>query len=219
MSAEPLNEALLSTATPWCAPVQTIAEITSTNEELLSRGEAGAPTGTLLFAERQTAGRGQFRRPWASATGLGLWFSLLLRIEVNDRTIPMLSGFAAVALMETFGSLSVRDCGIKAPNDLLLGGKKVAGILVETRVGRDPFAVVGIGLNVNHTLTDFPPDLQAHATSLALADGSQYDRNKVASLLLIHLGKNERLMTEDPGALLARWNELLLLPRQHPTIA
>lgn len=218
MSAEPLNEALLSRATPWCAPVQTIGEITSTNEELLSRGEVGAPAGTLLFAERQTAGRGQFRRPWASAPGLGLWFSLLLRMEVNDRTIPVLSGFAAVALMETFGSLGVKNCGIKAPNDLLLGGKKVAGILVETRIGRDPFAVVGIGLNVNHTLTDFPSDLRAHATSLALARGSQYDRNKVASMLLTHLGENERLMREDPGTLLARWNEFLLLPRQHPTI-
>ncbi|MCX6960365.1 MAG: biotin--[acetyl-CoA-carboxylase] ligase [Verrucomicrobia bacterium] len=212
MSAEPLNEALLSAASPWGAPVQVLEETSSSNDELLRMGEEGASAGSLIFTERQTAGRGQFQRPWASAPGLGLWFSLLLRLEINDGSIPSLSAFAAVAIVQTAGALGIADCGIKAPNDVLIAGRKAAGILIETRMGKSPtsFAVVGIGLNVNHSLPDFPPELQDRATSLALASGALRDRNMVATLLLTHLGENERLMRENPQALHARWNELLI---------
>ncbi len=192
--------------------MQVLEETSSSNDELLRMGEEGAPAGTLVFTDRQTAGRGQFRRPWASAPGLGLWFSLLLRLEINDGTIPSLSAFAAVAVAQTAGALGIADCGIKAPNDVLIAGRKAAGILIETRMGKSPasFAVVGIGLNVNHARPDFPPELQDRATSLALASGALHDRNRVAALLLTHLGENERLLRENPQALLARWNQLLI---------
>ena len=192
--------------------MQVLEENSSSNDELLRMGEEGAPAGTLVFTDRQTAGRGQFRRPWASAPGLGLWFSLLLRLEINDGTIPSLSAFAAVAVAQTAGALGIADCGIKAPNDVLIAGRKAAGILIETRMGKSPasFAVVGIGLNVNHARQDFPPELQDRATSLALASGALHDRNRVAALLLTHLGENERLLRENPQALLARWNQLLI---------
>ena len=166
MRPEPLlDAAVITAASPWGVPAEVVAEITSTNDELLRRGEAGAPEGTLLFAESQTAGRGQFQRPWSSAAGLGLWFSLLLRLPINDTTIPSLSAFAAVALVNTLHELGISDYGIKAPNDVLIGGRKVAGILVETRPGRNPFAVIGIGLNVNHAAQDFPEELKERATS------------------------------------------------------
>ena len=214
--ASPLEVGLLRAASPWGAPVQVLDETTSSNDELLRLGEEGAPAGSLVFAERQTAGRGQFHRPWASAPGLGLWFSLLLRLEINDATIPSLSAFAAVAIVETAQALGVADCAIKAPNDVLIAGRKVAGILIETRMGKSPslssFAVVGIGLNVNHSLPDFPPELQPLATSFAMASGALHDRHRVAALLLTNLGKNDRLMRESPETLLARWNELLLPP-------
>jgi len=210
MAAEPLNPARLSATSPWGIPVQVVGEITSTNDELLAQGEEGAPTGTLLFAESQTAGRGQFQRPWNSAPGLGLWFSLLLRMEISDATIPSLSAFAPVALVETLGSLGMTGAGIKAPNDLLVGGKKVAGILVETRVGKSPFAVVGIGLNVNHAPMDFPEELRARAASLAMITRSSLDRNAVAASLIGELGKMERLMRESPQELLAAWQRHLL---------
>jgi BirA family biotin operon repressor/biotin-[acetyl-CoA-carboxylase] ligase len=210
MSAEPLDPAALCAASPWGLPVQVVGEITSTNDELLRRGEEGAPSGTLLFAESQTAGRGQFRRPWNSAPGLGLWFSLLLRMEISDASIPSLSTFAAVALVRALRSLGVTDAGIKEPNDILIGGHKVAGILVETRVGNDPFAVVGIGLNVNHTPEDFPEELRDRATSLAMITGTLLDRNTVAASLIGELGKMERLMRESPQELLAAWQRHLL---------
>jgi len=207
----PLDPLLLSGASPWNISVQVLEEITSSNDEMLRMGEQGHPAGTLLFAERQTAGRGQFHRPWSSAPGQGLWFSLLLRLPINDRTIPLLSAFAAVALMETLHELGIHDAGIKAPNDILISGKKTAGILVETRTGKDSFAVVGVGLNVNHCLNDFPDELQDRATSLAMSTGAKFDRNAVASLLIRHLGAAERLMHHAPEELLAAWHRYLFL--------
>ena len=211
MRHEPLLDAgVLSAASPWGMPAEVVAEITSTNDELLRRGEAGAPEGTLLFAESQTAGRGQFQRPWSSAAGLGLWFSLLLRLPINDTTIPLLSTFAAVALVNTLQKIGMGDYGIKAPNDVLIGGRKVAGILVETRPGRNPFAVIGIGLNVNHAPEDFPEELKDRATSLAITTGAPLDRNIVASALITELGKSAHQMRHSPEALLTAWNRHLL---------
>ena len=205
-----LDEAFLTVASPWNIPVRVLPVTTSSNDELLSLGETGSPTGTLLFAERQTAGRGQFQRVWASTQPLGLWFSLLLRLEISDATIPALSSFAAVALVETLDELGIREARIKPPNDLYLHGRKMAGILVETRTGKHPFTVVGIGLNVNHRLEDFPPELQASATSLRIVSGKSFNRNHVAGVLLKALGRSEQLLRDDPAALLARWNSLLL---------
>lgn len=210
MSAEPLHPARLSAASPWGVRVQVIDEISSSNDELLRQGEQGAPSGTLLFAESQTAGRGQFLRPWDSARGLGLWFSLLLRLEINDSSIPSLSAFAAVALVNAIRELGIEGAGIKAPNDVLIGGRKVAGILVETRVGKNPFAVVGIGLNVNHATSDFSEVLKKQATSLARASETPFNRNEVAAILLLHLGDQERLMSESREELLSSWNQYLI---------
>lgn len=211
MRPEPLlDAAVLTAASSWGVPAEVVAEITSTNDELLSRGEAGAPEGTLLFAESQKAGRGQFQRPWSSAARLGLWFSLLLRLPINDTTIPLLSAFAAVALVNTLHELGISDCGIKAPNDVLIGGRKVAGILIETRPGRNPFAVIGIGLNVNHAAENFPEELKDRATSLAIAAGAPLERAIVAAILIAELGKSADQMRHSPEALLTAWNRHLL---------
>jgi len=190
--------------------VLVLPETTSSNDVLLGMGEEGAPAGALIFAERQSAGRGQFRRPWSSAPGVGLWFSLLLRLPINDSTIPSLSAFAAVALVETIGDLGITGCGIKSPNDVLISGRKAAGILVETRTGKDPFAIVGIGLNVNHSQEDFPEELQKSACSLMMAQGARIDRDAVATRLLARLGVWERMLMTDPSLLLSRWNEMLI---------
>jgi BirA family biotin operon repressor/biotin-[acetyl-CoA-carboxylase] ligase len=131
-------------------------------------------------------------------------------MEISDATIPSLSSFAAVALVEMLAALGVTDAGIKAPNDVLIEERKVAGILVETRVGKSPFAVVGIGLNVNHGPMDFPEELRGRAASLAMITGSRVDRNAVATSLLVELGKTQRLISDSPGALHAAWQRHLL---------
>lgn len=206
----PLDADLLATASPWGAPVRVVQNTTSTNDDLLREGEAGAPSGTLLFAEQQSAGRGQFHRPWSSAQGLGLWFSLLLRLPINDSTVPSLSAFAAIALVETIRKLGISRCGIKAPNDVLVDGRKVAGILVETRTGQNSFAVVGIGLNINHEPENFPEELRARACSLAMILGAPLKRREVAARLMENLGVQEKMIMTDPGLLLSSWNEMLL---------
>jgi BirA family biotin operon repressor/biotin-[acetyl-CoA-carboxylase] ligase len=133
-------------------------------------------------------------------------------MEINDFTLPSLSAFAAVALAEALGELGFIDAKIKAPNDLYLEGRKVAGILIETRPGKNPFAVVGIGLNVNQHRDDFPPELQDRATSLAIATGRVFDRNEIAVPVLRCLGRKERQIRENPTAILASWNSLLIDP-------
>ena len=206
-----LDAAALDAASPWQAPVLVLEETTSSNDEILRMGEDGAPEGTLLFAELQTAGRGRHKRYWDSAAGLGLWFSLLLRPPlINDATIPALSSFAAVALVETIRGFGHQSCGVKAPNDVLLHGKKLAGILIETRIASSPFAVVGIGLNVNHLTGDFPVELRDRAGSMAMESGKILDRTRLAASLLTALHRNHGLMREDPESLLSIWKEMLL---------
>jgi len=159
-------------------------ETASTNDLLLRMGESGEPEGTVVFAESQTAGRGRFKRPWYSAEGLGLWFSFLVREglspAVTDLT-PMIAVAVSDGLREVTGDTRWR---IKPPNDIYGDGGKVAGILIEARSGPRPFAVVGIGLNVNHSLEDFPSELHGCATSLRVELGRVLNREKVAGAVL-----------------------------------
>lgn len=175
-----------------CALVREIAvfeETGSTNELVLQRGRTGAAAGLVIFAEKQTAGRGRFGRRWESASHRGLWFSVLLRPGFPLARWARLTTWAAVAVAAAVESLTGRRAAIKWPNDVFIDGKKVAGILIES--GNDasgqPFAVVGIGVNVNHEATDFPPELTERATSLHLATGRRCDRPELATQILIEL--------------------------------
>lgn len=172
---------------PIGSRVQVFRETASTNDLLLQMAEHGEPEGTVIFAERQTAGRGRFRRPWHSADGLGLWFSVLLRRALTDPT--KLTPYVAVCVTEALEAFAGESVGIKAPNDVYGRFGKLAGILIEARTGASPFAVIGIGINVNQGEQDFPPDLTA--SSLALETGRQQDRLAVARMVLRRL--NARL--------------------------
>ena len=162
------------------------AETDSTNDLAMRRGRQGEAGGLAIFAERQTAGRGRFGRAWASASHRGLWFSLLLRPAFPLPLWPRLTTWAAVALADAIEDGLGLAAAIKWPNDVLLGGKKVAGILAES--GTDttgaPFAVVGIGMNVNHEAEDFPAELRARAGSLRMATGRVIDRPAMAAAVL-----------------------------------
>ena len=136
--------------------------------------------------------------------------SLLTEAERADAKAEEADGAAAAALVETLQFLGILDARIKAPNDIYIRGRKVGGILIETRPGKNPFAVVGIGLNVNQCLEDFSEELQSIATSLAMVSGKTCEREYVAKSLLGALGRYEQLMHDDPAALIACWNSLLL---------
>ncbi|MBN8712110.1 MAG: biotin--[acetyl-CoA-carboxylase] ligase [Verrucomicrobia bacterium 61-8] len=165
-------------------------ETASTNDLLLRMGESGEPEGTVVFAESQTAGRGRFKRPWHSAVGLGLWFSFLVR-EGLGPAVTDLTPLIAVAMSE---GLRDATCDgrwrIKPPNDIYGDSGKVAGILIEARSGPRPFAVIGIGLNVNHAREDFPTELRASASSLRVELDRVLDREKVAGAVLAAVNRH-----------------------------
>ncbi len=171
---------------PLIREIVVFTETDSTNDLAVRRGRQGGARGLAIFAESQTAGRGRFGRQWASASHRGLWFSLLLRPALPLPLWPRLTTWAAVGLADAIEDALGLAPQIKWPNDLLLGGKKVAGILAEsgTDSAGEPFAVVGIGVNVNHEPGDFPPELAAKAGSLRMATGRLIDRPAFAATLL-----------------------------------
>jgi BirA family biotin operon repressor/biotin-[acetyl-CoA-carboxylase] ligase len=169
--------------------VRAVAETGSSNADLLSAAGAGAAEGTVLVAEAQTAGRGRLGRRWASPPRAGLTFSVLLRPDGVPAArlgwLPLLAGVAAAASVRAVAAV---DATLKWPNDVLVGERKLGGILAE-RTG--PAVVVGIGINVWQTRSDLPPD--AAATSLALAAEAGVAgrglRERLLAALLDELGR------------------------------
>jgi BirA family biotin operon repressor/biotin-[acetyl-CoA-carboxylase] ligase len=161
-------------------------ETTSTNDSVLERTSESTPEGLVVFAERQTAGRGQRSNFWESAAGKGLWFSILLRPKIDIGDSPRLSEWAAATIAETISNEFALPATVKLPNDVYLAGKKVAGVLVDMRAQKNAphIAIVGIGVNVNHQPKDFSEELRDRATSLAMALHRQIDRHHFALALL-----------------------------------
>jgi len=183
--------ALLSAPRRIGRTVLVLEETTSTNDVAGELGRSGAPEGAVVFAERQTAGRGRLSRRWESPDHNGLWFSLLLRPAFAQADWARLTTWAAVAIARGLEeALPGCRAAIKWPNDIYLGGKKAVGILCESVAGPGGYAVVGIGVNVNQTRSDFPEELQERATSLrqtAGPDAAPLDRHAVAAALLRQL--------------------------------
>lgn len=162
------------------------AETDSTNQRTAELGANGAAAGIAIFAEKQTAGRGRFGRRWESAAHLGLWFSVLLRPDLPTESWSRLTTWAAIVVAEAIETATGLAVTVKWPNDLEIDGRKLAGILVEVQTdaqGR-PFAIAGIGVNVNHTTEDFPEELRTRATSLRLATRRTIDRAALATAIL-----------------------------------
>jgi BirA family biotin operon repressor/biotin-[acetyl-CoA-carboxylase] ligase len=192
-------------------------ETDSTNEAALKRGRHGAGEGVVIFAERQTAGRGRFGRRWESASHRGLWFSLLMRPELPLTQWTRLTTWAAVSVATAIERETELRASIKWPNDVYVAERKVAGMLIESgtdTAGRH-FAVVGIGVNVNQHAADFPPELSDKAGSLRTAAGCSFDRTALAATILRELesrlgevGSGFAELVAEAGArsfLLGRW--------------
>jgi len=160
------------------------AEAESTNDVAWEALGAGSPDGTVVVADVQTRGRGRAGHSWHTAPGHGLALSVLLHQGCDRRqlgTLPLVAGLALARALETLGARAE----LKWPNDLLLAGRKVSGILAESRrtfEGTDA-AVIGVGVNVGHGPEDFPPELCARATSLAM-EGCRATREEVAAEFL-----------------------------------
>src|SRR6266568_5988190 len=163
----------------------------STNDAILQVATANSKEGLVLFAEHQTAGRGQRGNRWESAAGKGLWFSILLRPKIQINDSGRLTIWAIEAISDVIRTEFSLEPTIKLPNDVQLYGRKVAGVLVEMRAQEKAphLAIVGIGINVNQSLEDFPKELQSRAISLAMALGRQVDRQKFAVAVLRKLDR------------------------------
>src|SRR5437868_4003663 len=130
-----------------------LEQTTSTNDVVADKAQAGAGDGLVVFAEHQTAGRGQRGKSWESSPGHGLWLSILLRPEIAVKDSPSLTRWAAETVCRTIAAVCALPAVVKQPNDVYVFGRKIAGVLVEMRAQpRAPhLAILGIGLNVNQT--------------------------------------------------------------------
>ncbi len=166
----------------------------STNDAILQVANANSKEGLVVFAEHQSAGRGQHGNRWESAMGKGLWFSILLRPEIDLASSPRLTAWAAEAISDTIQKEFSVTPAIKLPNDVQIDGRKVAGVLVEMRAREKAphLAIAGIGVNVNQSEEDFPKELQRRAISLAMAVGRKVDRQNFAIALLRELDRTYR---------------------------
>lgn len=162
-------------------------EVDSTNLKALELAVQGAKEGTVVVAVRQTAGRGRMQRVWESPAGQGLWFSMVLRPTAAAEYGAQITLLAAVAAAKSLRKLSNEKFTIKWPNDIMLDGKKICGILSEMALNEADgieYIVVGIGINIKMSSEDFGAQLAAAATSLYLATGITYEREQVLKAFL-----------------------------------
>ncbi|MGJ5180288.1 biotin--[acetyl-CoA-carboxylase] ligase [Bradyrhizobium oligotrophicum] len=155
-----------------------VAEIDSTNRGLIDLGKAGAAHGTVLVADHQTRGRGKGARAWFSRPSGSLCVSVLIRTSRPVHEVPQLTLLGAVALWEAISVQTAIAAGIKWPNDLLVAGRKICGILAEAHTsasGDLDFVVLGFGLNVAIGQADFPVELSETATSLTTLTNRRVD--------------------------------------------
>ncbi|MED3553613.1 biotin--[acetyl-CoA-carboxylase] ligase [Cytobacillus praedii] len=151
----------------------------------------GAPEGTIIIAEEQLSGRGRMDRKWHSPKYTGIWMSVILRPNLPPAKAPQLTLITAVAVVQAIEEMTGLTPEIKWPNDILLNGKKVTGILTEMQADADRIQaiIIGIGINVNQQEEDYPDELQTIATSLAIEYGKKLERAELIKVLLVKLEK------------------------------
>ncbi|MGA3170768.1 MAG: biotin--[acetyl-CoA-carboxylase] ligase [Chthoniobacteraceae bacterium] len=185
----------------WIREVLVLDRTSSTNDFVTAQARQGAPAGLAVFAEEQTAGRGRLGRRWQSDPHAGLWFSILIRPEFPLLQWPRLTLWLAFAVAQAIQRHISLKVALKWPNDIYASGRKLAGILVETSSGDNPFATAGIGLNVNQS--SFPASLDTTATSLCIETGSPIDRSSLAATILASIDESFSLLPSHFHTILA----------------
>ncbi|WP_042346445.1 biotin--[acetyl-CoA-carboxylase] ligase [Bacillus massiliigorillae] len=144
--------------------------------------------GTIVVADEQTAGKGRLARQWHAAKGKGIWMSILLKPNIPIHQAPKLTLLTAVAVVQGIKEVTGITPQIKWPNDILLNGKKITGILTEMQAEADGIhsVVIGVGINVNQQIEDFSPELRDIATSLLIENGQMLSREELICSVLYH---------------------------------
>jgi BirA family biotin operon repressor/biotin-[acetyl-CoA-carboxylase] ligase len=196
--------------TPFAGRVRYFASIDSTNTLAMREAEEGQESGTVYLADEQTGGRGRGAHSWHSAPGSGLYVSILLRPRLAPADILWVSLAAGLAVQQAIREVTALAVDLRWPNDLLLSGRKVGGILTElnAEVTRVRHAVIGIGLNVHQPA--FPPELASLATSLTIETGQEWSRQDLLVALLRNVDREiSRLTTENLDTVTADIRERL----------
>jgi BirA family biotin operon repressor/biotin-[acetyl-CoA-carboxylase] ligase len=169
--------------------IRVFEQTTSTNDVIEKLARDGVREGVVVFAESQTRGRGRLGRKWISPGRKGLWFSVLLRPDMRPQEATQLTVASATALLRAIEAVTGLPLEIKWPNDLLICGKKVAGILTELSAELDKVRhiILGIGVDVNLGTGEFPPELRKLATSLRIESGRMISRAELATRILREL--------------------------------
>lgn len=167
-------------------------KLASTNKLAKRLAKKGTAEGSLVIAEQQTRGKGRLSRQWYSPPKLGLWFSIVLYPKNNYEYLGLTSLLASVSVAEAVEELTALKPTLKWPNDVLVNGKKLAGILLETEFSHNEltFLILGVGINVNQTITDFPIQLRSQATSLHIESGILIERTALLAQILKNLEEN-----------------------------
>jgi BirA family biotin operon repressor/biotin-[acetyl-CoA-carboxylase] ligase len=211
-SADVLIPALLRRrleGTPFGKRIHHFFKIGSTNDVAMELGSAGEPHGAVVIAEQQTAGRGRVGRAWHSEKSSGIYVSVLLRPTITPVQAPLMTLVAGLAARDAVAEQTGLATDLRWPNDLLLNGKKLGGILTEMHAEPDRvhFLVVGIGINVNHE--EMPAEIASLATSLRIETGQTHSRTEVLVRVLRRLdGYYNEFLQQGPEPILRRFAEV-----------
>ncbi|MWC28501.1 biotin--[acetyl-CoA-carboxylase] ligase [Paenibacillus sp. MMS18-CY102] len=195
--------------------------VDSTQNEAQRWAEDGAPEGAIVIAEQQLGGRGRMGRSWVSPYTKGIWMSLIMRPSTPIHFAPQLTLLTAVALCRSLRKTTGLEIGIKWPNDLLINGKKISGILLESAAEdeRIKYVVAGTGISVNLDISDYPEELLERATSLSIQAGRKFSREQVIADFLLEWEQLYDLYLKDGfGAIQTLWEALAVTLHQDVTI-
>jgi len=189
--------------------IRLFAEVVSTNTLAMEAASQGAPEGTVIIAEMQTGGKGRLGRQWISPQG-NLYLSVILRPNIPTHKAPLITLVGAVAVASAIRKHCSVTAAIKWPNDILISGKKVAGLLTEMSAEPDRIRhiALGIGIDVNMELQELPLDVRMHATTLANEAGAKIDRKALVQQLLQDLEHWYRIFLTSEAEVLKEWEQL-----------
>ncbi len=198
--------------------------IDSTNKRAIELARQGTPEWTVVFASRQTAGKGRYERVWWSPPDLGLWFSIILRPRIPARFINLVNLASAIGMRGFIQNRITEEKGsdnpvvlLKWPNDIIVDGKKLCGILLESDITAKQidYIVVGIGLNVNQRMDDFPSDIRQKAISVKMITGRDYDIPKfLTDFLKFFYKEYHQLFAKGFDFIVTEYQKFLAFARQ-----
>lgn len=193
---------------PWQNQIIWFDSIDSTNTQAKRMALEGAPHGTVLIADRQSGGRGRRGRSFQSPGGMGVYMSVILRLKCQPRELMHLTCATAVAACCAVESATGLQPGIKWTNDLVIGRRKLAGILTElVMLPEETCAVIGIGINCCQKLSDFDPEIRGFAGSVAMATGHEADRAQIAAALIAAIEEMDITLLSDKEEMMAQYRK------------